>query len=140
MESVIRILPSLISKVEVDEGKTFRGSLSGLCLATDIAEYLVMIDVPFRESHWKVGRLVKWCLEQQKDLTELDYSEIKYHIPEVKEDVMDVISFQSAVSRRNVKGGTSPDSVRSQIDDGKVRLSAIKNDILDFKKNLFDHE
>jgi hypothetical protein len=53
---------------------------------------------------------------------------------------MDVISFQSAVSRRNVKGGTSPDSVRSQIDDGKVRLSAIKNDILDFKKNLFDHE
>lgn len=140
MESVIRILPSLISKVEVDEGKTFRGSLSGLCLATDIAEYLVMIDVPFRESHWKVGRLVKWCLEQQKDLTELDYSEIKYHIPEVKEDVMDVISFQSAVSRRNVKGGTSPDSVRSQIDDGKVRLFAIKKDILDFKKNLFDHE
>jgi len=140
IEDVIMIFPSLISKIEVDEEKVFRESFSGLCLATDIAEYLVMKNVPFRESHWKVGRLVKWCLEQKKDLTELDYAEIKEHLPEVNEDVMEVISFKSAISRRNVKGGTSPDSVRSQIEDGRVRLSAIKKDILDFEKNLFEYE
>ena len=32
--------------------------------ATDLADYLVLKDVPFREAHGIVGRIVGYCIEK----------------------------------------------------------------------------
>ena len=50
VESTARIITALLSKVDVDEAKALAGFGKGYALATDIAEFLVLKGIPFRES------------------------------------------------------------------------------------------
>ena len=44
--------------------------------ATDLAEVLVREDVPFREAHEAVGRVVRHCLEKDLDLRQLSREDL----------------------------------------------------------------
>ena len=92
LHGIFSVLPSLISEVEVDEEAAKRGFSDGLILATDVAEYLVFQGVPFRNAHEKVGRIVRYCLDSKRPLTSLTLEEWQSHIPEVREDLLPLLS------------------------------------------------
>ena len=43
----------------------------GFLLATDVADYLTLKGLPFREAHHVVGRIVAYCEAQSKQLDQL---------------------------------------------------------------------
>ena len=114
---------NLIKEVEVDEKAANRGFEDGLILATDVAEYLVLQGVPFRNAHEKVGHIVRYCIETKKPLTSLTIQEWQSKIPEVKEDLLPLLTPRRSMERRDTVGGTAPKQVRLQIKDAKVRLA-----------------
>jgi argininosuccinate lyase len=124
VEMVLEVLPPLIGKTEVDAAASWAGLEKGLVLtlATDVAEYLVVKGVPFRDAHWKVGKLVKYCLEIQKPLTELTLSEWQERISEVWPDIFSILGLKESVARRGTYGGTAFSQVTLQIEEGKERL------------------
>ncbi|NLV81788.1 MAG: argininosuccinate lyase, partial [Synergistaceae bacterium] len=75
LKGIFSVLPDLIKEVEVDQEAAARGFEDGLILATDVAEYLVLQGVPFRNAHEKVGHIVRYCLENKKPLTSLTLDE-----------------------------------------------------------------
>ncbi|GHS94703.1 argininosuccinate lyase [Synergistales bacterium] len=124
LDGILEVLPSLIAKTEVDE-RAARASLEkglGLALATDVAEYLVLKGVPFRDAHWKVGKLAHYCIEKEKPLTGLSLDELMTHIPEIEADVVDILSLEKSVERRDTFGGTGFEQVRAQIERGEEIL------------------
>jgi argininosuccinate lyase len=123
---VLEVLPPLVSKVEADEAAARAGLERGfsLALATDVAEYLVVSGLPFRDAHWKVGKLAKYCLEEKKHLTELSLAEWQAQIPEVRADIFDILSLEKSVARRKTYGGTAFTQVAAQIGQGRERLLA----------------
>ena len=46
-------------------------------LATDLADYLVLKGIPFREAHDILGNIVKYSTEEDKKLNELSLEEFK---------------------------------------------------------------
>ena len=122
VESVVTILTALLAKVEVDEKLALAGLEKGYSLATDIAEYLVLKGVPFREAHLKVGKLTGWCIENNLAFGDLTLSQWKEHIPEADEDVMKILSPRDSVNRRNTYGGTGFAQVERQIEDARKKL------------------
>ena len=122
VESVITILTALLAKVDVDEKLALAGLEKGYSLATDIAEYLVLKGVPFREAHLKVGKLTGWCIENNLAFGDLTLSQWKEHIPEADEDVMKILSPRDSVNRRNTYGGTGFAQVERQIEDARKKL------------------
>ncbi|MDR2528949.1 MAG: argininosuccinate lyase [Synergistaceae bacterium] len=126
VEGVLEVLSPLLANTEADQAAARSGLEKGLglALATDVAEYLVVKGVPFRDAHWKVGRLVKHCLENNKPLTELTLAEWQEHIPETQADILDILSLDESVARRKTYGGTAFEQVAFQIEEGKERLLA----------------
>ena len=122
VESVVTILTALLAKVDVDEKLALAGLEKGYSLATDIAEYLVLKGVPFREAHLKVGKLTGWCIENNLAFGDLTLSQWKEHIPEADEDVMKILSPRDSVNRRNTYGGTGFAQVERQIEDARKKL------------------
>ena len=119
VESVVKIIAALLGKVEIDERAALAGLEKGYSLATDIAEYLVLKGVPFREAHLKVGRLTAWCIENNLGFEDLTFNQWLEHIPEIDEGVMKILSPRESVNRRNTYGGTGFEQVRKQIGDTK---------------------
>ena len=122
VENVIKIMTELLSRVEVDEKISLSGLEKGYSLATDIAEYLVMKGIPFREAHEKVGKLVAWCIEKKLEFSDLTMSQWLKNIPEADEGMLKILTPRESVRRRNVYGGTGFEQVEKQIYEAKSRI------------------
>ncbi|NLT98437.1 MAG: argininosuccinate lyase [Christensenellaceae bacterium] len=88
----------------------------GFTTATDAADYLVRKGLPFRAAHEVVGRLVLYCEQHGKALTDLSLAELKQMSELFSEDVYDALSLEACVQRRAVPGGPSVQSVQNHID------------------------
>lgn len=122
IENVIKIMSELLSKVEINQEIALSGLNKGFSLATDIAEFLVMRGVPFREAHEIVGKFVGWCIENNLRPENLNLSDWKKFIPEADEELLKILSPFESVKRRNTYGGTGFEQVERQIEEAKGRI------------------
>ncbi|MBR0233623.1 MAG: argininosuccinate lyase [Synergistaceae bacterium] len=122
IENVIKIMSELLSKVEINQEIALSGLNKGFSLATDIAEFLVMRGVPFREAHEMVGKFVGWCIENNLRPENLNLSDWKKFIPEADEELLKILSPFESVKRRNTYGGTGFEQVERQIEEAKGRI------------------
>ena len=88
---------------------------SGFLTATDMADYLVLKKVPFREAHEITGKTVAYCLDEGKTLSNLSLKELSKISRRFEKDVSKHIALKNSVDRKNVYGGTAKKQVKSQI-------------------------
>ncbi len=111
-DAVDTVSASLAIIAELLENLTFKtdrmaaATESGCMTATDLADYLVLKNVPFRQAHGIVGRAVAYCLEQGKELPDLTLAELKTFSEVIEKDVYEVLSVEGSVNSRISTGGT----------------------------------
>ncbi len=120
-DTLMMILPVLAGALETMtvRPERMRAALDASMLATDLADYLVRKDVPFREAHAAVGRVVRAAAERGVGVDQLSLSEMQAWGP-FEADVERLFDPSESVKRRNATGGASPDSVREQIEKAKL--------------------
>jgi len=111
VKACLSIVRGMLENVDVNREKMRREAAKGFAVATDLAEYLVMRGVPFREAHHIVGRLVASCVAGDKDLSALSLEDYRAVSDRFDDDVMEVLSVERSVNARTVTGGTSHDGV-----------------------------
>ncbi len=87
----------------------------GFLTATDMADYLALKGVPFREAHEITGKTVAYCVAKGKALEELSLPEMKKISGKFDRKIFDYISIESSVQRKDVYGGTAKKRVLEQI-------------------------
>lgn len=92
----------------------------GFTNATDLADYLVGKNVPFRDAHHVSGTLVGKCVRENRALTDLSLDELRAANPAFDQDVYDAISLEACVERRKLCGGPAPETVQHSIDRAKA--------------------
>ena len=93
-----------------------KAAADGFINATDLADYLVGKGLPFRTAYKIVGNIVGDCEHSGKNLETLTLDEYKNYSEVFDEKLFDAISLENCVKRRTSYGGTSPESVKKQID------------------------
>lgn len=102
------------------------GALKGFANATDLADYLVMKGMPFRDAHEVSGRLVLEASKHGHGLLDFSLAELKGYSDLFEDDVYGAISLEACVSRRSITGGPSPDSVLESVEAGHKILERMK--------------
>ena len=92
-------------------------------LATDLAEYLVRMGVPFRDTHDIAGAAVALAESEGIALSDLSLMALRSLHPAFDEDVSAVWSYERSVEQRDVRGGSSRRAVQEQIDELRCWLS-----------------
>jgi argininosuccinate lyase len=80
-------------------------------LATDLAEYLAVRGVPFREAHGIVARLMKHCAEKGVSVAAMPLAELRSHSETFQADVAKILSARASADLKSSPGGTSPEQV-----------------------------
>ncbi|MCQ2052989.1 MAG: argininosuccinate lyase [archaeon] len=111
----LKMIRPIISTMKFNTETMRTGSSSGFINATDLADYLVTHGLPFRYAHEIVGKLVRYCIENNKKLEDLSIKEFSKFSPQIGEDVYSAISIEKCVEKRKSYGGTSSQSVDMQI-------------------------
>tara|TARA_Y100001968_G_C19376031_1_gene727723 strand:- start:162 stop:1565 length:1404 start_codon:yes stop_codon:yes gene_type:complete len=90
--------------------------------ATDVADYLVMKGVPFRQAYQLVGSLVKDCLNEGILLKDVTLERWKQLHPSVSQDIYTKISPENVVASRISQGGTGFERVNEQLKKWRNKL------------------
>ena len=101
-----------------------RQGLDASMLATELADYLVARDVPFREAHTLAGRAVQAAASRQVSLEALPLGVFQELHPTFREDVYQVFDPAASAARRTATGGTAPQAVRLQLEQAKKLVIA----------------
>ncbi len=105
------MVPAIICKRE-----TMRAAAKqGFSTATDLADYLVRKNLPFRDAHEIVGKAVAKGVAENKDLSELSLAELQQFSDQITSDVFEVLTLEGSVAARNHVGGTAPEQVKRAI-------------------------
>lgn len=104
----LAILAAMVPGIEFDRTRT-ESAISGFAYATDLADLLVEGGMPFREAHAVVGRIVSYCLERGRDLTDLTLEELQAAVPSVQ--ALPEWTAAASVRRKRTSGSTHPQAV-----------------------------
>ena len=115
IHGALALLSPMIQTMQVRKERLRQAVTQDFSNATDLADYLVTKDLPFRQAHEVVGRAVLYCIEQNKYLLDLSLQEFKEFSPLIEEDVYAALDIDTVVNARNVLGGTARNQVEAQI-------------------------
>ena len=90
--------------------------------ATDLADYLVSKDIPFRSAYQIVGNIVKYCLEKNILFKNLRIEEFKKFHEKFEEDIFDSLDPINVVRSRTSIGGTGFQQVEIELKNWKKIL------------------
>jgi len=122
LRDCLTALIGLVPNIEPNVDVMLEATTKGYTTATDLADYLVSKNVPFRDAHELVGQAVQKAVAADKPLEALSIEELNGGANVIEEDVYQVLSLAGSVAARNHVGGTAPVQVKAAIDRLRTRL------------------
>lgn len=123
VKDCLRAFADMIPALESKKENMYEAAKRGFSTATDLADYLVRKGLPFRDAHEVVGQSVAYGVAQNKDLSEMELSELQQFSQDIENDVFDVLTLEGSVAARNHIGGTAPAQVRAAVTRARTRLA-----------------
>ena len=77
VNNCIHLFTGMIATIKFNKEVMEKSAMNGFTNATDAADYLVKKGMPFRDAHAVIGRLVLYCIENNKAIHELKLLELK---------------------------------------------------------------
>jgi len=118
---VLSVIAGALSRITIKPERMY-AAIDSFMMATDLADYLVGKGIPFRETHTIVGKAVRSSLERMMGLDKLPLDVYQSLSPAFDADVYQVFDPMKSVEKRSILGGTSPQSVKKQIQLAKSKI------------------
>lgn len=116
VKSMLTVYAGMIPEIEVDSDQTRQAASDPGLLATDLADYLVVHGVPFRQAHEVIGKLVTYSLEQKRGFTKLKLDEFRQFSDKFEADVFKVLDLDRAIESRAGIGAPSRKNVAAELE------------------------
>ena len=99
LEMCIQIMEGMIGTLKVREDNMKKAVKGGFLNATEVADYLVNKNVPFRDAHSIVGQIVIYCEDHNKAIEELELDELLKFSPVFERDIYDFIDYNNIIEK-----------------------------------------
>ncbi len=121
--SSLEVMAELMRHVQVNRETLASALQGGGLLATELADYLVMKGVPFREAHGITGRIVRAALDRSCEVTDLSLEELRGFSGRITQDVFTRLTTVAAIDHKGQVGGTARVRVLQRIKELEKHLS-----------------
>ncbi|UOQ92591.1 argininosuccinate lyase [Halobacillus shinanisalinarum] len=122
LDGALSLLAPMLASMEV-KGSNMRQAVNeDYSNATDIADYLAVKGLPFRQAHEVIGKIVLYAIEQQTYLLDLTLDEYKEFSELFEADIFEKLAPEQVVAARNSEGGTGFEQVAQQLELAKQHL------------------
>ncbi len=111
----LKIFVDMIAEMSVNADNMRTAAAYGFSTATDIADYCVRKGLPFRQAHEVVGKTVRYCVENNKEIPDLTLAEFKQFSELIESDIYDFVTLEASVNARQATGGTARIAVEREL-------------------------
>lgn len=125
IEASLEMTAGILEGIEFDRERLLAASGDEMLAATEVADLLVRNGMPFRDAHGIVGDLVRQCVEEGRNLSDLTLEEVQSRSELLDEEYYEVLKQGSWLESKLSEGGTSSESLAIQVNFATERLSSI---------------
>lgn len=125
IEGILGMTAGICEGISFSRERLGEASHDEMLAATEIADLLVRRGVPFREAHGIVGDLVRQCVAESRNLSDLTREEIAARSPQLDDEYYEVLQHGSWLESKVSEGGTSTASLIAQIKLAEARVTAV---------------
>ena len=118
----VNILSDLFNHISFNKESCAKAVADPSLLATDLVDWLVVRQVPFRSAHHAVGELVALCIRNNKKLNELTEKELKSVHPALNSSALEVFELGRSLNARTIPGAPSFKNVKNEIKTWRRKL------------------
>ena len=122
LKNCLDIFRDMLRSSKINREVMEKSAHKGFLTATDLAYYLVRQNVPFRQAHEIVGKVVAYCESSNMELEYMSLKQLKEFSDKFGYDVQRILTAESAVTSKNIVGGTSPKRVKEAIAHARTNL------------------
>lgn len=122
VRAALEIFSAMLPELKINRKRMEAAANDPSLLATDLAEYLVKKELPFREAHEIVGQLVAHSGATQTQLHQIPLTEMRKISPLFDADVVQVFDVRRSLSQRRAVGAPSPENVTARIKHWRTKL------------------
>lgn len=115
LQITLPLFAKMIDTMQVNTEIMRQAATRGFTEATDLADYLVKKNIPFRQAHKIIGELVQYCIQKQCQFSDLSLETLQTFNKNIDKDVFDAIHLENIVAARKSIGGTAPKQVEQQL-------------------------
>ena len=120
----LHVLCAMLPNIKFNRDRMYAVAANGYSTATDLADYLVKKNMPFRDAHEVVGKVVGYAVDKGLALTGVELVQLQSFCPLITEDVYQVLDLQGSVKARDHLGGTAPKRVTQAVAEARKLLDA----------------
>lgn len=102
----LRIGAEVINSIELNSERSQQAAQQGYANATELADYLVEKDVPFRTAHDIAGQAVRLAMSQSSALENVKIADLQTLSDKIQSDVYQWLDLKAVLEKRNQLGGT----------------------------------
>jgi argininosuccinate lyase len=113
---VLEVYTGMIPEIEIDSQRTREAANDPGLLATDLADYLVLHGLPFRQAHEVIGKLVAYSIEQNRGFADLKLEEFRQFSQKFEPDLFAVLDLDRAIDHRTATGAPSRKNVAAALE------------------------
>jgi argininosuccinate lyase len=127
IELTLAAAQGMLAGLRFDRERMSAAASDELLAATDVADLLVRLGVPFREAHGVVAGLVRTALDGDRTLSQLTPQELAAHsevLAAHAAEFLEVLQQSSWLESKISEGGTSTARVKEQIELARTTLDA----------------
>lgn len=125
VKASLSITAELLDNTAFNVERLRAATIGGFMTATDLADYLVKRNMPFRQAHGVVGRIVALCQERDCELIDLNLNELRQFSELIEADIFAVLSVDGSINSRLSAGGTAQVRVEEALHRVEQQLGMI---------------
>jgi len=115
IKQCLTIFTPMLATIKVNDKNMRNAAAKGFINATDLADYLVLKGMAFRDAYKLSGQLVALCIENNTVLEDLPIEEYKKLCDKFEVDLYDAINLENCTFKRTSEGASSIASTTEQI-------------------------
>ncbi|MGX6591884.1 argininosuccinate lyase [Cetobacterium ceti] len=132
IKGCLKVFIGMVKTLKINKDILLLACKEGFINATDVADYLTIKGLSFRDAYKITGEIVKYSIENKLTLDTLSIPEYKKFSPYFFEDVYKYISIENCVEKRLSFGGTASKNIKIQLDELTLFLKRAKENLLNY--------
>jgi argininosuccinate lyase len=122
VKACLEVCATVLANIRLNKTRMLDAATHGYLNATELADYLARMGMPFRAAHETVGRIVMHAMQAKLELNHLPLEDLRSFSPLIKQDVFDSLSIERTLATKSKIGGTSPERVAEALVSARARL------------------
>jgi argininosuccinate lyase len=119
----LKVYAAMMPQITLFRDNMRAAAEQGYATATDLADYLVRKQIPFRDAHEIVGKTVSYAVENKIMLSDISLEILQGFCSRIDEDVYAILTLEGSLNARDHIGGTAPAQVKKAVAVAKKALS-----------------